>query len=157
MSVVTQPAGSICSVPLVEIRITGALDVARLSVTGAVLGAALRLRPACLVVDLAECSGIDAAAINMLLDAHRELSRAGSQLTLRAPTPRLRRILSIARVDHVLHTIPGPAGQVNDRLPGAGGDDASARPVPDPPAGGPTHQRPTLPDVDSPRPHASRR
>ena len=128
MSVVTQPAGSICSVPLVEIRITGALDAARLSVTGAVLNTALRLRPACLVVDLAECSGIDAAAIGMLLDVHRELSRVGSQLTLRAPTPRLRRILSIARVDHVLHTVPGPAaGQSDDRLPGAGNDAEWAR------------------------------
>jgi anti-anti-sigma factor len=110
-------------VPLVEIRITGSLAAARLSTTVAVLHAAFRLRPARLVVDLAECSGIDAAAIDMLLDAHRELSRAGSQLTLRAPTPRLRRILHIARVDHVLHTVPGPAaGQPDERPPGAGGD-----------------------------------
>jgi anti-anti-sigma factor len=145
-------------VPLVEIRISGPLDAARLPTTGAVLDAALRLRPACLVVDLAECSGLDAAAIGMLLDAHRELARAGSQLTLRAPTPRLRRILGIARVDRVLHTVPGPAaGQLNDRLPGAGGDAVSARPVPDPHDGGPTHQRPALPDVDTPHPHPSQR
>jgi anti-anti-sigma factor len=158
MSVVTQPASSICSVPLVEIRITGVLDAARLSVTGAILGAALRLRPASLVVDLAECSGIDAAAINLLLDVHRELSRADSQLTLRAPTPHLRRILSIARVDHVLHTVPGPAaGQFNERLPDASGDAGSAQAMPDPLAGGPTHQRPPLPDVDTPPPHASQR
>jgi anti-anti-sigma factor len=118
MSVVTPPVGSTCSVPLVEIRITGALDAARLPVAGEILDAALRLRPAYLVVDLAECSGIDAAAIGMLLDTHRELARAGSQLTLRAPTPRLRRLLGIARVDHVLHTVPGPAGGSTHR-PGA--------------------------------------
>lgn len=108
MSVVTQPAGSICSVPLVEVRITGTLEAARLSITGAVLDAALRLRPARLVVDLAECSGIDAAAIEMLLDTHRELARTGSQLTLRAPTERLQWILGVARVDQVLHIVPGP-------------------------------------------------
>lgn len=128
MSVVTQPADSICSVPLVEIRITGALEAARLSITSAVLDAALRLRPGCLIVDLAECSGIDAAAIDMLLDVHRELSRAGSRLTLRGPTPRLRRILGIARVDQVLHMVPGPGtGPVDEQLPGAGGEPTGVR------------------------------
>jgi anti-anti-sigma regulatory factor len=157
VSVVTQPAGSICSVPLVEVRITGALEAARLSITGGVLDTALRLRPACVVVDLAECSGIDAAAIDMLLEVHRELSRAGSQLTLRAPTPRLRRILGIARVDHVLHTVPGPGtGQSNERLPNAGDDTVSTQPVPDPLAGA-AHRHPAVPNLGTPPPHASER
>jgi anti-anti-sigma factor len=149
-----QPAGDSCSVPLVEVGITGVLDAARLPITRTVLDAAVRLRPARLVVDLAECSGIDAAAIGMLLDVHRELSRTGSQLTLRAPNPRLRRILGIARVDHVLHTVAGPAhGQVNEHPAGVRRDAALA--PPDGRAGGPARRIPATPESGPPSPHAS--
>lgn len=128
MSVVTQPAGSICSVPLVEINISGSLDAARLSTTGAILDAALRLRPERLVVDLAQCSGIDAAAIEMLLTVHRALARDGARLTLREPTPRLQWIFEIARVDNVLHTVFEPAaGRLDETAP----DVVPASPVPD--------------------------
>jgi anti-anti-sigma factor len=106
--VVTQ-AEARTSVPLVEVDITGRLDVTCLPAVRAVLHPAVRLRPDLLVIDLAGCSGIDAAAIALLLDVHRDLLRAGSSLTLRAPTPQLRRILAIARVAHVLHIVPGVA------------------------------------------------
>ena len=52
----------------------------------------------------------DAAGIGLLLDVHRDLWRAGTRLMLRAPTPRLRRILRIARVDQVLSIVPEDAG-----------------------------------------------
>jgi anti-anti-sigma factor len=59
-------------------------------------------RPARLVLDLRHSPRIDAAAIVMLLQLHRELLRADAQLTLRAPVARVRRMLGLARVDHVL-------------------------------------------------------
>jgi anti-anti-sigma factor len=108
MSVVTQPAAR-TSVPLVELCVTGRLDVACLPSVRAVLDAAVRLRPDQLVIDLAGCSGIDAAAIGLLLDVHRDLLRGGSSLTLHAPSARLRRILAIARVTHVLRIVPEAA------------------------------------------------
>lgn len=93
-------------VPLVELYVSGRLDMACLSEFRAVLDEAIQLRPNLLVIDLADCCGIDAAAIDLLLDVHRDLLRADSSLTLRAPTPQLRRTLAIARVVHVLRVIP---------------------------------------------------
>jgi anti-anti-sigma factor len=94
------------AVPVVELCIVGRLDVKCLPAVRAAMYAAVDLRPDVLVIDLAGCCGIDAAAIALLLDVHRDLLRAGSALTLRAPSPRLRRILAIARVANVLHIIP---------------------------------------------------
>ena len=117
MSVVTHP-GARTSVPRVELRIAGRLDVACLPAVRTVLDAAVQLRPDELVIGLAECTGIDAAAIGLLLDVHRDLLRAGSSLTLHAPSPRLLRILAIARVAHVLRILPedAPAGPL-DAIP----------------------------------------
>jgi len=58
------------------------------------------------VVEVYVTETIDAAGIGLLLDVHRDLWRAGARLMLRAPTPRLRRILRIARVDQVLSIVP---------------------------------------------------
>jgi anti-anti-sigma factor len=103
--------------PLVEVAIAAGLDMAGLPAVRAVLDAAIRLRPDMLVIDLAGCSGIDAAAIGLLLDVHWDLLRAGAPLTLRGPTPRLQRILAIARVDQVLHPVPGAAPGGRDDVP----------------------------------------
>lgn len=59
-------------------------------------------RPARLVLDLRHSPRIDAAAIVMLVQLHREMIRADARLTLRAPVARVRRMLGLARVDHVL-------------------------------------------------------
>jgi anti-anti-sigma regulatory factor len=59
------------------------------------------LHPARLVVDLRSCPRIDAAAIVMLLQAHRRLVCVDAQLILRDPVPRVGRMLSLAHVDRV--------------------------------------------------------
>lgn len=64
-------------------------------------------RPARLILDLRHSPWIDAAAIVMLLQVHRELIRADARLTLRAPVARVRRMLGLARVDHVLEVEEG--------------------------------------------------
>ena len=58
-------------------------------------------RPTHLVVDLRECPRVDAAALAVLLQAHRAMVQAGGTLTLRAPSDRVRRILRIARLENV--------------------------------------------------------
>ncbi|WP_432972276.1 STAS domain-containing protein [Dactylosporangium sp. CA-233914] len=89
--------------PIIEVVITEELDAASVPRFSALLHEAVDLRPARLVVDLAECPFIDAAGIGMLLDVHRRLWTEGGRLTLRSPGPRVTRTLELARVEHVLH------------------------------------------------------
>jgi anti-anti-sigma factor len=58
------------------------------------------------VVDLTDCPFVDAATVGVFLDVHRQAWRAGGRLVLRSPSARLRRILHLARVDHVLYMTP---------------------------------------------------
>ena len=89
--------------PMVEVVITEELDAASVPRVAGLLQDAVALHPAHLLVDLARCPFVDATAISMLLDVHRQVWSAGGRLTLRAPSPRVRRTLQLARVDHVLH------------------------------------------------------
>lgn len=90
-------------VPVIEVVVTEELDAEAVPRLDARLSEALQLRPAQLIVDLAGCPRIDAAAIDLLVQVHRRARRAGGLLTLRAPSARLRRNLELARVDRVLH------------------------------------------------------
>ncbi len=87
--------------PLVEVSITE-FDLSCLPETGAVLDQLLALRPGQVVIDLAGCRHIDAAAIGLLLDVHRRMVRAGGVLAVRNPNPRITRILQTARLDQIL-------------------------------------------------------
>jgi anti-anti-sigma factor len=100
-----QPAGRTGAVPLVEFVITGELDWPSLPRVRQQLDAVVSLRPRHVVIDLAGCTMLDAAAIALLLDVHRELRRAEGRLDLRRPTPRVRRILELARTTRVLPVI----------------------------------------------------
>ena len=115
------PAGS-PAVPVIEVTIGGDLDLRALPRVGPMLDEAVSLRPGQLVVDLSGCHFVDAAAIGLLLDVHRQLWRVGGLLTLRAPAPRLRRILDVARVSGVLHIEPGPPGASDSDDGGCDGD-----------------------------------
>jgi anti-anti-sigma factor len=87
----------------IEVVVTQELDAASVPRFAALLDEAAALQPSELVIDLARCPFIDAAAIGMLLDLHRRLFAAGCRLTLRSPGPRIRRTLRLARVENVLH------------------------------------------------------
>jgi anti-anti-sigma factor len=63
---------------------------------------AAALRPQRLIVDLRASARIDAAAIVMLLQVHRQMVIRDAQLILRAPGDHVRHMLSLARVDQVL-------------------------------------------------------
>jgi anti-sigma B factor antagonist len=120
--VTTMPSQSTDNhVPVIEVIINEELDswaVPRLSTT---LVEALELHPAQLVVDLSECPRIDAAVIGLLLDIHRQARRAGSQLTLRSPSPRSRRNLQLAHADRVLHVTPAAAPGIPAAAPDSPG------------------------------------
>lgn len=66
------------------------------------LAEAAARRPDRLVLDLRGCPRLDAAAIELLLRVHGLLLRSGGRLILRTPGDRVRRTLTLARVDHVL-------------------------------------------------------
>jgi anti-anti-sigma factor len=93
-------------VPVVEVLVTEQLDPADLSRLRTVLDEALQVSPVEVVVDVSRCPVMGAGAIGLLLDIHRRLRRAGGRLTLRSPSPRLRRNLELARVDRVLLVTP---------------------------------------------------
>ncbi|WP_341715853.1 STAS domain-containing protein [Micromonospora sp. FIMYZ51] len=97
----TTPRRPECTVPLVEVAITE-FDLACLPETGAVFDRLLALRPTQVVIDLSGCRHIDAAAIGLLLDVHRQMVREGGVLALRNPNPRIARILQAARLDQIL-------------------------------------------------------
>ncbi|MGC4879005.1 STAS domain-containing protein [Micromonospora sp. DT43] len=100
------------ALPLVEVSITQ-LDLACLAETGAAFDGLLALRPQRVVVDLAGCRHIDAAAIGLLLDVHRRLARMDGVLVVRNPSHRIQRILHHARLDQVLPIVTGPAPAIH--------------------------------------------
>jgi anti-anti-sigma factor len=83
--------------------VTGALDASTVGRWRQLITDAAALCPERLVVDMARVPRVDAAAIGLLLQVHRGMVRAGGQLTLRAVTGPVGRMLRLARVDHVLH------------------------------------------------------
>jgi anti-anti-sigma factor len=99
-------------IPVVEVIVREELDLTAVPRLNATLAQALEWHPTELVVDLAECPRINAAAIGVLLDAHRQAHVSGGRLTLRAPSDPVRRNLRLARADRVLRVAPvdGTAG-----------------------------------------------
>ena len=66
-----------------------------------VMTEAVALHPRALIIDLGDTPTVDAAAIAILLQAHRAIVQAGGRLVLRRPVDRVRRLLRVARVDEV--------------------------------------------------------
>nr|WP_233512585.1 STAS domain-containing protein [Micromonospora deserti] len=137
------------TVPLIEIGITEELDLARVPEAGAVFDRILSLHPRHVVVDLSGCRHIDAAAIGLLLDVHRRLTRRRAVLSIRDPNPRIRRILQSAQLDQVLPVLTGPAqapgGAQVDAADAPGGDASAGRNPPARPADAPVfHGRATV-------------
>jgi anti-anti-sigma factor len=95
-------------IPQIVVVVTEALDTSAVPRLSGSLDEALTLRPEQLVIDLNGCPFIDAAAIELFLEVHRRVRRTGGLLTLRSPSPRLRRNLRLTRADRVLHITPAP-------------------------------------------------
>lgn len=95
-----------CTVPLVQVSVTEDVDRNTVPRLMKAFRDILTLRPEHVIVDLGACRVLDAAGIEMLLDVHRTLWRQNARLTLRSISPRLRRLLTIARAAQVLDISP---------------------------------------------------
>jgi anti-anti-sigma factor len=86
--------------PLVEVLVRQP-DLSRPGWLSAQLDDVLRVRPERVVVDLGQCSTIDAAGLRVLLEAHCELRRRGGVLVLRGLCPRLERVIGLTGLTEV--------------------------------------------------------
>ncbi|GGJ81524.1 hypothetical protein GCM10010123_09140 [Pilimelia anulata] len=100
------PQQSAHRIPVVEVVLVEAYGGPQADRLRRLLDEALSLRPGRLVVDLARCPSLDAAAIDVLLDAHRRARRMSGALILRGPSERLRRNLALAHAARVLEVWP---------------------------------------------------
>jgi anti-sigma B factor antagonist len=69
-----------------------------------------------LIVDVAEMTFIDSSGLSALVHAHRQAADAGGSMTVRRPSPTLKRLLSITHLETVLvvddaETGPSPTGR----------------------------------------------
>ncbi|MGI5151651.1 STAS domain-containing protein [Plantactinospora sp. CA-294935] len=102
------------TVSTIELAVAGWLDHSAVPTVNATFDAALDRKPERIVLDMAHCEYVDAAGIALLLEVHRQMRRTGGMLELRKPSPRLCRLLEIARVDHVLRVDAAAEAQSND-------------------------------------------
>jgi anti-anti-sigma factor len=94
--------------PLVEIVVDEDLSREAATRLHMLLTDALDMRPQQLVVDLTACRYADGLAVDVLLAAHRRAWATGSRLTLRAPSPRVLRLLQLTRTDRVFNVTAVP-------------------------------------------------
>lgn len=96
----TMSATTLCGTGPVVV-VDDELDVATLPRVKAAVDEALLDQPYRLVVDLSRCPFVDAAAMAMLLEAHRTACRYGGQLVLHGCSPRVLRLLSLTGLGRV--------------------------------------------------------
>jgi anti-anti-sigma factor len=94
-------------IPEAVVIVTEALEGDAVERWARLIAGAVALRPHLLVIDLRACPLLDAAAITVLLGAHRGVVHAGGRLTLRAPGGRVRRTLRLARLEQVFEIETG--------------------------------------------------
>ncbi|WP_344223904.1 STAS domain-containing protein [Paractinoplanes ferrugineus] len=80
-----------------------------------IINEAVELAPRRLTVDLRASPLVDAAAIALLLSAHRRMISQGGRLVLAAPTTRVRRILQLARLEHVFEVVESAGAEGVDQ------------------------------------------
>ncbi|GAB1692904.1 STAS domain-containing protein [Krasilnikovia sp. M28-CT-15] len=93
----------LATIPEAVVVVTEAFEGTAVPRWGDLIDDAMALSPRRLIVDLHGCPVMDAAAIEVLRQAHRSMIAVGGQLILRRPRGRVRRILRLAGLDHVFH------------------------------------------------------
>ena len=100
------------SVPEAVVVVTGPFEGAEVERWSSAIDDAMAVEPRHLVVDLAKCPALNAAAIVVLLSAHRAMVHSGGRLTLRGPVERVRRVLRLARVERVFNVSDARSAEV---------------------------------------------
>jgi anti-sigma B factor antagonist len=86
---------------LVSIEVCGEVDVCTAHLLTELIEHAARDRPSRVVLDMADVSFFCAEGLRALLRARNTVTADGGQLILRAPSPKIWRILTITRTDHL--------------------------------------------------------
>jgi anti-anti-sigma factor len=89
------------SVPEAVVLVIGPFAGVEVARWRALIDEAVAISPHRLVVDLTMTPCLDAAAIAVLLAAHRAMVHAGGLLTLRGPIAAVQRVLRLAGVEQV--------------------------------------------------------
>lgn len=87
------------------VSVQGEVDLVSSEQLRRVLDDALQDTPR-VTLDLTELTFIDSSGLSALVDAHRKARDAGGALTLRHPTPMLRRLLDITKLETLLVVEP---------------------------------------------------
>ncbi|GAA3392772.1 STAS domain-containing protein [Cryptosporangium minutisporangium] len=93
-------------IPVVELCLREAITSAQLPTVRERVDEVLAIAPRVLVLDLSQCPAVDAAGIAYLVDLHRRMRRVEGRLELRAPGPRIDRMLRLTHLDRVLPVVP---------------------------------------------------
>jgi anti-anti-sigma factor len=89
-----------------ELALSGRLDASSASEMRDALHAAIDAGAGDLIVDASGVDLVDATGLGVLLGAHRRAARAGRRIVLRDASPRLVRILRLARLQRVFAVEP---------------------------------------------------
>jgi anti-anti-sigma factor len=112
-------------IPEAAVIVTEAFDGVAVPRWQRMIDQAVELCPDRLTVDLRRCPLVDAAAIEVLLRAHRRMIGQGGRLVLCAPPPRVRRVLRLARLEQVFEIVERPPGSARIGAPPDGRGEGS--------------------------------
>jgi anti-anti-sigma factor len=91
--------------------LSGEHDTTTCVLVGQVLGHALGLTDAHVVVDLSEVDFLDASTVRVLLATRRRLAREGRRFAVRTPSPQARRVLELCELSTLVEpTVPALGG-----------------------------------------------
>ncbi len=92
-----------------ELALSGRMDASSATEMREALHSAIESGDGDLVVDVSGVDMVDAIGLGVLLGAHRRAAQVGRRVVLRDASPRLLRILRLARLHRVFALEPGAA------------------------------------------------
>ena len=92
-----------------ELALSGRMDATSATEMREALHSAIDTGDGDLVVDVSGVDLVDAIGLGVLLGAHRRAGQAGRRVVLRDASPRLLRVLRLARLHRVFALEPGAA------------------------------------------------
>jgi len=92
-----------------ELALSGRMDASSATEMREALHSAIESGAGDLVVDVSGVDMVDAIGLGVLLGAHRRAAQTGRRVVLRDASPRLLRILRLARLHRVFALEPGAA------------------------------------------------
>ena len=82
-----------------------------------------------LALDLSDVEAVDSEGIGELARALGRISRRGGRMALIAPSPPVRRILLVTKLDTVFHVLPSEGAAIDVLVHGTGGNPPTPRSI----------------------------